>query len=343
MGARFQIATPGDFVLSRDACSYGYFLLAPNHWEPGTREFRTTIDAGERAFTVVVSQDGPGGSRARVRGRPLTVRADVAPSRAERDAIAAQLARMFRLDEDAAEVRAFHRTDPRWRRTGRGRLMRSATLFEDVIKTVTSCNVAWPSTIIMNRRLCEVAGRASASGLHAFPSAARLARMRARTLRARCNVGYRDARIVELARLFARDAGPRVPPRAAARGVSWPVRSGFSAWLEDRRTGDDAVRAALLELPGIGPYAAANIMQLLGRYAHLPLDSESLRHARTVLGYSGPDRALMEKLHAHYEPFGEHRFRSYWFELWAFYEQRRGPSWTWERETTGKTFTASKL
>jgi hypothetical protein len=48
-------------------------------------------------------------------------------------------------------------------------------------------------------------------------------------------------------------------------------------------------------------------------------------------------------MHAHFEPFGRHAFRSYWFELWEFYESRKGPSWTWERETTGTSFTAAQL
>lgn len=207
--------------------------------------------------------------------------------------------------------------------------MRSPSFFEDVIKTVTSCNVQWPSTVVMNRRLCEVVGRRAADAgpvTHTFPTAERLARTKPGTLRARCRVGYRDARIVELARLFAGREG-------AAR----------AAWMEDSATSDDALWGALLDLPGIGPYAAANIMQLLGRYHRLPLDTESLRHARSVLGWKGKDRALMARLHKHYAPFGTHAFRSYWFEVWDFYESKHGPSWTWQRDTTGTQFTASKL
>ena len=36
---------------------------------------------------------------------------------------------------------------------------------------------------------------------------------------------------------------------------------------------DDEVAARLLALPGIGPYAAAHVMMLLGRYGRLILDS----------------------------------------------------------------------
>src|SRR5205085_11640343 len=111
------------------------------------------------------------------------------------------------------------------------------------------------------------------------------------TLRARCRVGYRDQRIIELARLF----------------TTPPSRGGLDqAWMQDPATPDDDLWNVLLELPGIGPYAAANIMQLLGRYARLPLDTESVRHGKTVLGMKGSSSKIMKQIHRHFAPFGEH-------------------------------------
>lgn len=312
-GSRLTIRPPRDYLLRRDLCSYGYFLLEPNHWDPATRQFRRVLDTGRRSVSVSIEQ--PSG----VRGGTLVVRAAGTLSEPERAAVRRDVARMLNLHEPAETIAEFHRLDPRWRRAGRGRLFRSPTLFEDVIKTVTSCNVAWPSTINMNRRLCEVVGRDGA-----FPTAERLADCRPQLLRARCGVGYRDARIVELARMFA---DGRIVPEA----------------IEDPALPDDRLREILIEWPGIGPYAAANIMQLLGRYAHLPLDTESVRHGRTVLGFRGGSRAVMRRIERHFAPFAHHKFRSYWFELWGFYERRRGKSWTWEKRTTGSTFTASQL
>jgi 3-methyladenine DNA glycosylase/8-oxoguanine DNA glycosylase len=301
--------------LARDVCSYGYFLLEPNHWDPDTQTLARVLSLDTGAAAAVIDHRPSGDLRVRF-DRPL--------DRAEQANARAQIARMLCLDTSVEEIANFHTIDPRWKPAGRARLFRSPTLFEDVIKTVTSCNVAWPSTITMNRRLCEVLGEKSASGVRAFPTPAKLARVKPETLRARCRVGYRDTRVIELARRF---------------------RSGAidEAWLTDPTTGDDAVFVFLKSLPGIGPYAAGNIMQLLGRYSRLALDTESLRHARTVLGMEGTDAALMKRLAAHYEPFGHHRFRSYWFELWDFYESRRGPAHTWDKHTTGKTFTASQL
>jgi 3-methyladenine DNA glycosylase/8-oxoguanine DNA glycosylase len=303
-----SLATPPGYIFHRDFCSYGYFLLEPNRWNPVTRTLTRPLNLETGVATLTIAQ--PDG-----KSSPVKAKADRALSRSEKQQATRQLRRMLSLDDTG--VAEFHRLDPRWKKSGRGRLMRSPTFFEDVVKTVTSCNVAWPSTIIMNRKLCEAFNPA-------FPTPQQLARKRPATLRARCSVGYRDKRLVELAKL------------AASGHID-------ERWFEDPNTPDDALHQALIDLPGIGPYAAANIMQLLGRYHRLPLDSESVRHGKNILGFTGTEKQIMQQVDAHFAPFGPHRFRSYWFELWDFYEAKRGKSWTWDPATTGKTFTASQF
>lgn len=309
------IRAPAGFHLGRDVCSYGYFLLAPNFWDVAKQSLTTGLMLAGGSARVTICETSTGSLRATF-DRSLT--------RAEQGEARARIERMLRLDETKAHVEAFHRVDPRWKKSGRARLFRSSSLFEDVIKTVTSCNVAWPSTIRMNERLCLVCGTKSPGGWYAFPTPAKLARTRAGTLRGRCGVGYRDQRIIDLATLFHKGEIDE-------------------AWLEDPQTPDDEVFGFLKTLPGIGPYAAGNIMQLLGRYSRLALDTESVRHGKAVLGYDGTERDMMKTLAAHYEPFGEYRFLSYWFELWGFYESKRGPAHEWDRDTTGRTFTAALL
>ncbi|MEM7622097.1 MAG: hypothetical protein AAF235_02725 [Planctomycetota bacterium] len=328
-GSTLSIRVPADYVLARDVCSYGYFLLAPNHWDPESQSLTRTLALSGVTATTLITQPPERGhaarsAKAKPRGRPLRARFDAVLNRAAQAEARRQITRMLRLDEDAGVVRRFHTLDPRWKRSGRGRLFRSPSLFEDIVKTVTSCNVAWPSTINMNRRLCDLLGAKSAAGQRAFPSPQKLARTRPGTLRARCRVGYRDQRLIDLARLYAKGHID-------------------TAWLESSRTSDDDAYAFLLTLPGVGPYAAGNIMQLLGRYSRLALDTESVRHAKMSLGMQGTDREILKRLATHYEPFGEHKFRAYWFELWADYESKRGPASTWDRDTTGKTFTAALL
>lgn len=307
MGTRLTINAPDDFDLARDVCSYGYFLLAPNVWDPQAKSLTRPLALPEGVGVARLAQ--PEGA-----GSPVRVAFDRALGRHERAPAKRMIGRMLRLDDDVAD---FHRVDPRWKASGRGRLFRSPTFFEDLIKTVTSCNVTWPSTVSMNRRLCEAFSPA-------FPTPRQLRRRRPATLRSRCGVGYRDARIVELARIV--DSGELDVD-----------------WLEDAATPDDEAHDALLALPGIGPYAAANVMMLLGRYERLAIDTETYRHARTALGMQGDERSLARQVRAHYERFGAHKFRSYWFEVWSFYEAKRGPAWEWAPREVADAFTASKL
>ncbi|MFK7759407.1 MAG: hypothetical protein AB8C13_05615 [Phycisphaerales bacterium] len=314
MGTTIHIKAPADYDLARDVCSYGYFLLAPNHWDVDHKRILRVLDLPDGPSLAIIDQQPDSRIRARF---------DRMLSRSEQSSARSQITRMLSLETSHASIKQFHKCDPRWKKSGRGRLFRSPTLFEDVIKTVTSCNVTWPSTVNMNRRLCEVCGTKSPSGVPSFPSAKKLARTRLGTLRGRCRVGYRDQRIIDLAKIF---------------------RKGDidESWLEHTGT-DEEVFKFLITLPGIGPYAAGNIMQLMGRYSKLALDTESIRHAKAVLKMEGTDAQLMKALTAHYNRFGEHKFRSYWFEVWCFYESKAGPATTWRRDATASMFTAANL
>lgn len=317
-----HLKPPRDYRLARDVCSYGYFLLAPNRWDIRDHTLSRALLLAGKSAGVVVSQ--PGAKPMSGGGAELCCQFDRVLNNRELEEARRQITRMLRLDEDATHIRSFHKIDPRWRKLGRGRLFRSPTLFEDVLKTVTSCNVIWPGTVHMNRRLVEVLGKPSPGGLRTFPDARSVADAAPQLLRERCRVGYRDKRIVQLGAIFA--SGDPTLER-----------------LENPATGDDEVHEILLGLPGVGPYAAANIMQLLGRYRRLPLDTESVRHGRTILGFRGGSKQIMKRVERHFNAFGDQAFRSYWFEMWHHYESIHGPAHTWDRDSTGAAFTAAKL
>ena len=300
MGTRLSIAAPDDLSLPRDANSYGYIRLAPDRWDADRQCLCTVLDLDNGPVRLDVAQQE--------RGR-LRAIADRALLRSEQSSVRAAMTRMLRLDETEDDIAAFHAIDPRWKTSGRGRLFRSSSLLMDMVRTVTSCNIAWSGTVLMNERFCAVLGRGGA-----FPSALRLARTRPGTLRSRCRVGYRDTRLIELAKLFTRGEIDE-------------------AWMTDPVTPDDAVFAFLKTLPGFGPYAAANMMQLLGRYGFLAIDSEAVRHGKQTLGLTGSEREIVSQLRARYEPFGAHKFRSYWFELWEAYEKVHGPGHLWKPAT----------
>ena len=311
------LPVPAGFELRRVVCSYGYFILHPNHWDVANGCLgRTLTLANGRLARVVVDQ--PQRPRLRVR---CARRLDTA----ERAEVKRQVTRMLRVSEDQAAWRRVIRIEPALARRRYGRMFRSPTLFEDIVKTITSCNVTWGNTITMNRRLCREVGGGG------FPSPQQVADFGAEALRERCGVGYRAERIHRMARGFLDGSV------AALR-------------LEDPARPTDAVLADLLSLNGIGPYAAGNICQLLGRYDCLAIDSETYRHYAKHHGVTRPgtkDAAGLKKFHArieaHYARFQPFAFKAYWFELWSAYEAAFGRAWTWDRETTGTQFTAAVL
>lgn len=309
-GTRLTLGLPDGFVLAKAVCSYGYFLLAPNHWEVEVGCFTTCLRVGKGVRVRVVVSEG------RDPGR-LVVACDRRLDRGEQSEVKRQLGRVLRLGEDLSGWWKIH---TKARREGFGRLFRSPTLWEDIVKTITGCNTTWTSTIRMNRLLVERVGKGG------FPTPSEVCRYGARRLKERCKVGYRAERIVGVARAILE--GRLVP-----------------SWFESSERSAEEVEAALRELNGIGPYAAANICQLLGFYDYLAIDSETYRHFCEMKGVARPekDKVLDPLIEAHYEPMRPYRFLAYWYDLWRAYEQRVGPAEGWVRERDAERFTASKL
>jgi 3-methyladenine DNA glycosylase/8-oxoguanine DNA glycosylase len=97
-------------------------------------------------------------------------------------------------------------------------------------------------------------GESFAEGRHAFPTPAQLASTRESTLRTRCKTGYRAPYLLELAERVASGSLPIEHWRES----SLPTQELF-----------DSLRT----IKGVGPYAAGNILKLIGRYDYLGLDS----------------------------------------------------------------------
>jgi 3-methyladenine DNA glycosylase/8-oxoguanine DNA glycosylase len=127
-------------------------------------------------------------------------------------------------------------------------------LFEDLVKLVLTTNCTWALTTRMVDSLIEHFGESAPDGSRAFPTAEALTRGGTRVLRDRCRTGYRAPLLARLAREVA---SGRVDPEA---------------WQHDPRDPEE-LRREMLDLPGVGPYVAENLLRLLGRPAGLGLDS----------------------------------------------------------------------
>ena len=85
-------------------------------------------------------------------------------------------AHLLRLDEDLSPFYAAAAADPElaWVTSGAGRMIRSPTVFEEVVKTICTTNCTWSATIRMVSALVEHLGEAAPGATdgplgHAFP------------------------------------------------------------------------------------------------------------------------------------------------------------------------------
>jgi 3-methyladenine DNA glycosylase/8-oxoguanine DNA glycosylase len=248
---------------ARTLLSHGVADLPPNVIAADGSSLQTVLVAEGHAWPVQVSSDGP--ARARVSAPPGAV----APPREARARLVSAVRHMLRLDENLSAFYATASADPAlaWTTSGAGRMLRSPTVFEDLVKTICTTNCAWSATERMVGALVGELGAAVAGrpDLRAFPAAEQMAVAGERFYREVARAGYRGAYL-----------------RALTRDVA-DGRLDVEAF-DDPALPDDEVAARLLAIAGVGPYAAAHMMMLLGRYGRLILDSWTRPKYRSVSG-----------------------------------------------------------
>ena len=74
---------------------------------------------------------------------------------------------------------------------------------------------------------------------------------------------------------------------------------------------DEEVAERLLALPGVGPYAAAHVMMLLGRYSRLVLDSWTRPKYASVRGRPAKDTTIERR----FRPYGAYAGLAFWLVL----------------------------
>jgi 3-methyladenine DNA glycosylase/8-oxoguanine DNA glycosylase len=292
MAAAFEIplrgagGEPVDF--RRTIHSHGVATLPPQAVDAAARSFETTLLARGRARTVRVTEGRRAHARVEVIGR--------APARADAAHLVERVRHMLCLDEDLSGFYAAVADDPElsWAAAGAGRMVRSASVFEDVVKTICTTNCTWSATERMTGAIVAGLGvEDPATARRAFPTPAAMAEAGEEFYRDVARAGYRGAYL---------------------RTLATQVASG-SLDLEElleRDLPDDEVAARLLSLPGVGPYAVAHVMMLIGRYGRLILDSWTRpTYARLAGRRSATDAAIERR----FRRYGEHAGLAFWLYL----------------------------
>jgi 3-methyladenine DNA glycosylase/8-oxoguanine DNA glycosylase len=234
---------------ARTINSHGVADLPPAAVGEGTYTTTVSVPVG-RPRTIVIAEARPGVASVTLQGPRIGARAAEALEGATR--------RMLNLDEDLSGFYALAADDPdlSWVRAGAGRMLRPPTVFEAVVKTICTTNTAWSGTVRMVTALVDVLGEPALAGPgRAFPTPAAMAAQPDAFYRDEVRAGYR---------------GPYL--RAVAAGVA-EGSIDLEPFASDAALSDEEVEARLLALPGVGPYAAAHTMMLLGRHSRLILDS----------------------------------------------------------------------
>jgi N-glycosylase/DNA lyase len=279
---------PVDF--HRTIHSHGLIALSPNDVPDEGDSLRMPLRlSGGRSTVIEIRPGAPGFARVTASGalRGAAVQAE----------LTARVRRIIHLDGDYSEFYRVAAGDPelRWVTRGAGRFVHSATLFEDVVKTICTTNCTWSATIRMTDALVAGLGEPvrGVRGARLFPTPQAMVKAGEAWYRDVARTGYRGAYLRAIATSVARgeidlDALEDTPPEQLP---------------------DEALEKRLLELPGVGPYAAAHIMMLMGRYSRPVLDSSTRpRYARLSGRKPRSDAAIVRR----FKPYGRFAGLAFW-------------------------------
>jgi N-glycosylase/DNA lyase len=270
---RLPLAGPGGepVDLVRTLNSHGFAELAPMRLDEAAGTLALTLRVpGARPRRVVVGRPTRGGAR----HAAVEILGPGTPGGRVQRAVLEGVRHVLRMDEDLSAFYARCVDDPdlAWAATGAGRMLRSPTVFEDVVKTICTTNCTWSATVRMVNALVGELGDPAAGGegplANAFPTAERMAAAPESFYRETVRAGYRGAYLISLARSVASGELDLEALGGAAR----------------EELPDEDLEAQLLALPGVGPYAAAHIMMTVGRHSRLILDSWTRPKYARLLG-----------------------------------------------------------
>ncbi len=281
------IKTPDHFSFKATVYSHGWCELPPFDLDEENWRLKYVFRdlAGKHAVSAVISEAKGG------------VRVDPASSKIDAAAIERDVRHLLRLDDDLDGFykAVFGHGGLEWVAEKRaGRLLRSATVFEDLVKTICTTNCSWGLTKNMVGNLVEKLGSPAGKGLNAFPTAEAMAGVTSHFYREEIRAGYRSPYFVELA-------------EAVASGALDP-----EAWLHsDLPTAE--LKKEMKKVKGVGDYAAENLLKLVGRYDGLALDS--WLRSQFYKKYNAEKVCNDKKIERHYKKFGQWRGLVIWCDM----------------------------
>ena len=247
---KLYLEMPADFHFEQTVNSHGWRSLAPFSWDQtsGSLTYVFSGKALKKSVSAKISEsDGK-----------VAIEISVSKFSAKAQTkILRDVRHILRLDDDLSDFYRLTKQEKEFAwiaENNAGRLLRSPTVFEDLVKTLCTTNCSWALTKNMVNNLVEKLGEISVDGRRAFPTAEKMAEMSPDFYRSEIRAGYRSAYFAELAATVA--AGKINPENWLATDL--PTRE---------------LKKQMKQIRGVGDYAAENLLKLVGRYDGLALDS----------------------------------------------------------------------
>jgi len=302
--AETRLSLPKPFRLRAVALGHGWHECAPFYW----------CDAAE--CLEVIERDGPMPVRLSfvqtpTRGRRAHVRVCIEAEQVSDELVALMRRRagvILGADRDLREFYALAAGVPAIAAVvpmGAGRLLRSASMTENIIKTICGTNVNWAQAVKMINRIAQLGPfPKNFRNLNAWPTPREILAAGREYLLNVARVGYRADSILDLC-------------RSAVDGTFDPESLDEFAATADT----DEVYRRLLSIKGIGPASAGFLLGLLGHFDRVSVDSWTLAYvAKTHMNGRKPTVKQVEK---HYETYGRWRQLVWWFEQWLTWDTAR--------------------
>jgi 3-methyladenine DNA glycosylase/8-oxoguanine DNA glycosylase len=283
-----SIDTPPDFSFKRTVISHGWYGLQPFEIDRDNWTLSRVLDLeGTRPVTVQI----------RALRKGIEIRTSRRLSQSGTKQVVRDVRHILRLDDDMGEfyTRMAGESEFSWIPTqGAGRMLRSPTVFEDLVKMICTTNCSWALTQKMVTGLVENLGRESNDGRRAFPTPEAMAVMPEKFYVNEVRAGYRAPYFKELA------------DRVASGELH------VEGWLKSSLSTPDLIKA-MREVKGVGPYAAENVLKLIGRYDGLALDSWT--RAKFFEVRNNGRKTTDKKIARYYSRFKEWRGLALWCDM----------------------------
>ena len=292
-----SVKTP--YILHSTLRSHGWVSLLPNIPDEEMESFSRV----ERLSTGSVVDLHVASLRSKLPKILVTVKHEDVFLQIEQNETIKRVRYMLRLDENLQGFYALcQKKGGKWKNftEGRGYLFRSPEIFEDLVKVICTTNIQWGGTQRMVKCLVDSFGFPFPGdpALLSFPTPESITSLSLEEFKVRVRLGYRAGYIYELC------------TRITSGDLNLKKLLDVSAPTEE-------IKKRLTAIKGVGNYAAASMLMLLGRYDQIPVDTVFRSFMKNK--YFQDKQFSEEEGLRVYEEWGQWKYLAYWNEMLAFY------------------------